>query len=90
MGLTLSLGTLPTWGCLRGGELFELPTPGLPTVASECSSLLKTPHAGLGERGRDGVYANPKGQQDLQHQIATDLLPTPTEMDMGANYTPEE
>ena len=90
LGLTLCLGTLPTWGCLRGGGLYELPTPERPTDASGSSSLLKTPHAGLGERGRDGVYANPKGQQDLQHQIATDLLPTPTVMDMGANYTPEE
>ena len=77
LGLTLCLGTLPKWGCLHGGELYELPTPERPTDARESSSLLKTPHAGLGERGRDGVYANPKGQQDLQHQIATDLLPTP-------------
>lgn len=37
---------------------------------------LPTPHAGLGERGRDGVYPNPRGQQDLQHAISS-LLPTP-------------
>jgi len=41
---------------------------------------LPTPHAGLGERGRDGVYLNPKGQQDLQHTLAH-LLPTPNTMD---------
>jgi hypothetical protein len=51
--------------------------------------FLPTPHAGLGERGRDGVYPNPKGQQDLQHTLAH-LLPTPAVMDMGSNYTPEE
>ena len=56
LALTLSLGTLPKWGCLRDGELSELPTPERPTDASECSSL----------------------------------LPTPTVMDMGANYTPQE
>jgi len=50
---------------------------------------LPTPHAGLGERGRDGVILNPKGQQDLQHTLAH-LMPTPTVMDMGNNKTPAE
>jgi hypothetical protein len=50
---------------------------------------LPIPHAGLGERGRDGIIKNPKGQQDLQHTLAH-LLPTPAVMDMGSNYTPEE
>ena len=54
----MSLGTLPTWGCLRGGELFELPTPVLLMDANESSLSF--------------------------------MLPTPTVMDMGANYTPEE
>lgn len=75
--LTLYSLTLPQWGCLHGGELFELPTPERLISESEYSSLLKTPHAGLGERGRDGVYPNPNGQYDLQHQMA-DLLPTPS------------
>jgi len=75
--LTLSSLTLPDWGCMCGGELFELPTPAPLTVALDSSSLLRTPHAGLGERGRDGVYPNPKGQYDLQHQMADILLPTP-------------
>ena len=87
-GLTLSLGTLPTWGCLHGGELYELPTPERPTVASESSSRLPTPHAGLGERGRDGVYPNPKGQQDLQHTLAS-LLPTPTAQAAKHGSTPD-
>jgi hypothetical protein len=37
--------TLPTWGFMRGGELFPLPPPELPTGANECSSLLPTPLA---------------------------------------------
>jgi len=44
---------------------------------------------GVGERGRDGLILNPKGQQDLQHKIAH-LLPTPTVVDMGNNKTPPE
>ena len=83
--LPMSLPTLPAWGGMRGGELFELPTPELLTIAPDCSSL-PTPHAGLGERGRDGVYPNPKGQQDLQHALA--YLPTPVVNDMGAGKDP--
>ena len=73
--LPMSLATLPAWGMTQGGVLFELQKPERPTVEREFSSL-PTPHAGLGERGRDGVYPNPNGQQDLQHAIAH-LLPTP-------------
>lgn len=89
--LPMSLGTLPRSGMTRDGSLYELPMPELPTVAPVSSSLptLPTPHAGLGERGRDGVYPNPRGQQDLQHEIAS-LLPIPTVVDMGANKTPQE
>jgi hypothetical protein len=81
--------TLPRSGMTRDGSLFGLPTPAHPTVAPVSSSL-PTPHAGLGERGRDGVYPNPRGQQDLQHAISHLLLPTPTVIDMGSNYTPDE
>jgi len=52
---------------------------------------LPTPHAGLGERGRDGVYLNPKGQQDLQHTLAH-LLPTPLTTDYNtpaSEWTPD-
>ena len=61
----------------------------------ECKvATLPTPHAGLGERGRDGVYPNPKGQQDLQHTLAhlmpKQLLPTPAVNDMGAGKDPEQ
>ena len=37
--LTLSSLTLPTWGGLHDGELFELPTPALATSEPDCSSL---------------------------------------------------
>ena len=120
--LEMSSPSFPEWGTTQGGELFELPTPERPTVG-HVSSSLPTPHAGLGERGRDGVYPNPRGQQDLQHAISSllptpsandttgaepalqredrnaggpmlrdipHLLPTPTVMDMGSNYTPQE
>jgi hypothetical protein len=80
--------TLPKSGGLVNGELLERPML-VHHIGENASSSLPTPHAGLGERGRDGVYPNPKGQQDLQHTLAT-LLPTPAVMDMGSNYTPEE
>lgn len=35
--------TCPAWGMTRGGELFELPMPVLPTVEPGSSSLLPTP-----------------------------------------------
>jgi hypothetical protein len=67
--------TLPKSGSMRNGQLLQQPTLALPIYENDYSSL-PTPHAGLGERGRDGVILNPKGQQDLQHAIAH-LLPTP-------------
>lgn len=150
LGLEMLLGTLPTWGCLRGGELFELPTPELPTAGSGSSSLsiLPTPTAqaakhgetpdltangfgsklwdlptllptpvadhsrGLPQPGTDyqslpnaviDLLPTPTAQDGKntagpsQHRRNTlplntevTLLPTPTVMDMGANYTPEE
>jgi hypothetical protein len=76
LDLPMSSLTLPRSGGMRSGQLFERPMLEPATDAHDCSSL-PTPHAGLGERGRDGVILNPKGQQDLQHAIAH-LLPTPT------------
>ena len=73
--LAMSSPSFPEWGTTQDGELFELRTPVRPTVERGSSSL-PTPHAGLGERGRDGVYPNERGQQDLQHAISA-LLPTP-------------
>jgi hypothetical protein len=79
--------TLPKSGGLVNGELIERPMLVLPTAESASSSL-PTPHAGLGERGRDGVYPNPKDQQDLQHTLAN-LLPTPNTMDHMGERSPE-
>jgi hypothetical protein len=75
LDLPMSSLTLPKSGGMRNGQLFQQPPLERPTNGNGYSSL-PTPHAGLGERGRDGVTLNPKGQQDLQHAIAH-LLPTP-------------
>ena len=68
--LTLSSLTLPPWGCLRGGELFELPTPERPTIEQGFSSL-PTPVA-------DNSRGLPNGgnYQSLPNTVLT--LPTPT------------
>jgi hypothetical protein len=74
--LPMSSLTLPTWGCLRDGALYELPTPERPTIERDCSSL-PTPKAGDGERGRD----LPRLRVDTQsRELATAVvnLPTPT------------
>ena len=81
-----SLPTLPKWGCLQDGELCEQPTPELPTVASE-SSLLPTPTMQDGENTAGPSQLN---RNSLPLNTLVTLLPTPTVMDMGSNYTPEE
>jgi hypothetical protein len=51
--------------------------------------LLPTPRAQNGETRNQNIYARPLDQpQNLENALA--LLPTPTVMDMGSNYTPEE
>ena len=79
LGLPMSLETLPAWGCLHDGELYELPMPALLTDASACSSL-PTPKAGDGERGRDLPRLRP---DESARELATTvgLLPTPAARD---------
>jgi len=62
-----SLPTLPPWGMTRGGELFELPTPG-PLTAEPDGSSLPTPTS------RDYKGANQRGDDSCLHGA---LLPTP-------------
>lgn len=53
------------------------------------NALLPTPRAQNGESRNQNIYARPLDQpQNLENALA--LLPTPTVMDMGSNYTPEE
>lgn len=79
LGLPMSLETLPAWGCLLGGELYELPTPALLTDASACSSL-PTPKAGDGERGRDLPRLRPD-ESSRELATAVGMLPTPVARD---------
>ena len=84
--LPMSLPTLPAWGCLRDGELFEQPKPERPTGGSE-SLLLPTPTMQDGENTAGPSQLN---RNSLPLNTLVTLLPTPTVMDMGSNYTPEE
>jgi len=71
---TPSSPTLPPWGSMRGGELFERPTPEPLTAGRGSSSLLPTPLAqmnGPSQAEIDG--GNP--YRRLETEIA--LLPTP-------------
>lgn len=66
--LTLSSLTLPTWGGLRAGELYERPTPEPPTTAPACS-YLPTPVA-------DNSRGLPNGGDYQSLPNAVLLLPT--------------
>lgn len=58
-------------------------------LEEQIASLLPTPRAQNGESRNQNIYARPLDQpQNLENALA--LLPTPTVMDMGSNYTPEE
>ena len=52
-------------------------------------ALMPTPRAQNGEERNQNIWARPLDQpQNLENALA--LLPTPTVMDMGSNYTSEE
>jgi len=72
--LELSSLTLPTWGGLHDGELYELPMPELPISGPDFSSL-PTP------RTSDTNGAGRHGDGGLDLRTAVTLLPTPTTQD---------
>jgi hypothetical protein len=81
--LPMSSPTLPTWGCLRDGELYELPTPERVTV-EHGYSWLPTPTV-IDSKGPIALQRN---QMDKLRDI-TWLLPTPAVNDMGAGKDPQ-
>lgn len=68
--LPMSSLTLPTWGCLRDGELYELLTPQRHTIERGYSSL-PTPRA----QARDVIYNRADYRYNLEEALAK--LPTP-------------
>ena len=80
--LTLSSLTLPTWGGLHAGVLYELPTPERPTIEPGSSSL-PTPRAtsAMGDpldTTRNMLSKRGQMKYRLEETIAT--LPTPRAM----------
>ena len=82
--LQMSSPTLPKSGGMRNGELTERPTLE-PRTAESAYLSLPTPLTSDANHGR--TIHDPKYTQlrDIMH-----ILPTPTVMDMGSNYTPQE
>lgn len=74
--LPMCLETLPNWGCLHDGVLYEQPTPE-PPIVEHASSSLPTPKAADGERGRDLPRLRPD-QSARELATAVGLLATPT------------
>ena len=66
--------TLPNWGGLQDGELYEHPTPALATSVLDYSSL-PTP------RTSDTNGSGKHGDGGLDLRTAVTMLPTPTAMD---------
>jgi hypothetical protein len=87
--LTLSSLTLPTWGGLQGGELFEHPTPALATSGRDFLSL-PTPSA------NDTTGAETARQRNLRQsggpmlRDLPTLLPTPTSQAAKHGETPDQ
>lgn len=75
---TPSSPTLPPWGSMRGGELFERPTPEPLTAGRDYSSsqLLPTSRATDGDKGGPN-QVNGRGVRDSLPGVAPTLLPTP-------------
>ena len=88
--LEMSSPTFPESGMTQDGLLYERPTQALPTAGQGYSSL-PTPAArdykdqAFSPRVRDG-----RSHGELPEAIALQFLPTPTVMDMGSSYSPEE
>lgn len=75
--LPMSSLTLPTWGCLRDGVLYELPTPAPATDALDYSSL-PTPQA---RDYKDETLPKPHGQHSPSLPVMLRTLPTPKAAD---------
>ena len=87
--LPMSSPTLPKSGSMRNGELTERPTLEPHTVENEYSSL-PTPTARDYKDTMVEVAKHRPEDTDTLNRAMAHLLPTPTVMDMGSNYTPQE
>ncbi len=93
LGFTPSLPTLPAWGWMSGGELYERQTWGHPIKGPDSlSSQLQTPTTGSNRKSEKamrsstyGGYSSPPGLED---QVRA-LLPTPTAQTGGDGERPD-
>jgi hypothetical protein len=86
--LPMSSLTLPPWGYLHGGALFELPKPephtiehdslSLPTPTAQAAKHMTMDDRGMGSHDDHNLWS-----------VAGRLLPTPAVNDMGAGKDPQ-
>lgn len=74
--LPMCLETLPPWGCLLDGELFELPMPELLTTEQGFSSLLLSTPDTMPEAPNSGSNRRSHPSGLLNQVLAAELLPT--------------
>lgn len=76
--LPMSLETLPPWGCLHGGVLFEQLMPALPTIERDYSSLPTPMARDYKDESFPPRLWGPKAyDSELPTAIARNLMPTP-------------
>ena len=101
LGFTPSLPTLPAWGWMSGGELYERPMSA-PLTNAQGSSLLPTPRRGetADQTSEEGyfeslsslvprLFQTPNATRAEVRSDATPLLPTPNTMDGMGQRSPE-
>ena len=88
--LEMSSPTFPESGMTRDGLLYERPTQALLTAVRDYSSLPTPAARDYKDQSFSPRVLDGRSHGELPEAIGLQFLPTPTVMDMGSSYTPEE
>ena len=84
--LTLSSLTLPEWGSMRGGVLFEHPTPERLTAERDCSSSPTLPTPRAAQHKAQVIYQRIDGPGNLEEVLYGVITGQPWR---GGNTSPD-
>lgn len=88
--LEMSSPTFPESGMTRDGLLYERPTQALLTAVRDYSSLPTPAARDYKDQSFSPRVLDGRSHGELPEAIGLQFLPTPTVVDMGSSYTPEE